>query len=401
MSADWLSGKAAIVGIGHTAFGKRGEFADRGTFSLVLEAIQKACDDAGISPKEIDGWSSYSNDPNQGAMLSAMLGCDRLRFTAMGWGGGGGAMGGAFMYAAMAVATGQADYVCVLRGATMPGSARFGGMGKPGDGPPHGMMSPGNSFALAARRHMARFGTTIDHFGEIAINARRNAANNPNARFRDEITMDDHHNSQLICDPLRKMDFCMESDFGTAIIITSAERAKDSKTEAVSLLSMAMGGPPRWGDAWFGQAASDSSGMGSPVGGHMCDDDDYVSGGYRTLAIDLYNKAGLGPDDVDVALLYDHFTPMVIMALEDFQFCKKGEGGPFVAEGNIRREGKIPVNTHGGNLAEVYAHGMTHMMEGVRQIRGHSPNQLDNPEVALIAAGASMAPTGAILLGKM
>ncbi len=401
MSADWLSGKAAIVGIGHTAFGKRGEFAERGTFSLVLEAVQKACDDAGISPKEIDGWSSYSNDPNQGAMLSAMLGCERLRFTAMGWGGGGGAMGGAFMYAAMAVATGQADYVCIVRGATMPGAARFGGMGKPGDGPPHGMISPGNSFALPARRHMARFGTTIDHFGEIAINARRNAANNPHARFRDEITMEDHHNSQLICDPLRKMDFCMESDFGTAIIVTSAERAKDSKNEPVSLLSMAMGGPPRWGDAWFGQAASDSSAMGSPVGGHMCDDDDYVTGGYRTLAIDLYNKAGLGPDDVDVALLYDHFTPMVIMALEDFQFCKKGEGGPFVAEGNIRREGKIPVNTHGGNLAEVYAHGMTHMMEGVRQLRGHSPNQLDNPEVALIAAGASMAPTGAILLGKM
>jgi acetyl-CoA acetyltransferase len=385
---NWLRDKAAFVGFGHTRYGKRGELGADGPVPLVIEAIEKACDDAGISPADIDGYSSYSNDGVDAGTLMSAFGSKHLRFTAMGWGGGGGAMGGAYMYAAMAVATGQADYVAVTRGVIQGGQfgGRFGGMGRTVAPRFPGLQTPGQSFALAARRHMHVYGTTEDHFGEIAINARRNAANNPDARFRQQITMEDHHESRMICDPLRLLDHCMESDSGSCVIVASAERAKDLRQPPVYLAGVAMGAPYRWGMGMFG--------------GNNMSEEDFMSAGQRTIANDLYANSGLGPDDVDVALIYDHFTPMVLMGLEDFQLCPKGESGPFVADGNIRREGSMPVNTHGGNLAEVYNHGMSHVYEGIRQMRGTSVNQIDGAEVALVVAGSSPTPSSALLLRK-
>jgi acetyl-CoA acetyltransferase len=386
--ASWLRDKAAFVGFGHTRYGKRGELGGNGAVPMVIEAVLKACEDAGISPKEIDGFCSYSGDGVDPAVLAGSLGIEQLRFTGMGWGGGGGAMGGTYMYACMAVATGQANYVAITRGVVQGGAfgRRFGGMGAT-QVPRYPMLSsPGQSFALAAHRHMAMYGTTIDHFGEIAINARRNAANNPDARFREPITMEDHHNSRLIADPLRLLDYCMESDSGNCVIVTSADRAKDLRQPAVHLAGVAMGAPYRWGQGMFG--------------GNNMSAEDFASAGQRTIANDLYRNAGMGPEDVDVAHIYDHFTPMVLMGLEDFQFVPKGESGPFVAEGNIRREGKLPVNTHGGNLAEVYNHGMSHVYEAMRQLRGTSCNQIDGAEVALVVAGSSPSPSSAMLLKK-
>jgi acetyl-CoA acetyltransferase len=385
---NWLRDKAAFVGFGHTRYGRRGELGDNGPVPLVIEAVEKAAADAGISPADIDGYSSYSNDSVDAGTLASAFGSPDLRFTAMGWGGGGGAMGGAYMYAAMAVATGQANYVAVTRGVVQGGQFgnRFGGMGRTVAPRFPGLQTPGQSFALAARRHMHVYGTTIDHFGEIAINARRNAANNPDARFREEITMDDHHESRMICDPLRLLDHCMESDSGSCVIITSAERAKDLEQPPVHLAGVAMGAPYRWGMGMFG--------------GNNMSEEDFMSAGQRTIANDLYANAGMGPDDVDVALIYDHFTPMVLMGLEDFRLCPKGESGPFVADGHIRREGSMPVNTHGGNLAEVYNHGMSHVYEGMRQLRGTSTNQIDGAEVALVVAGSSPTPSSALLLRK-
>lgn len=384
----WLRDRAAFVGFGHTRYGRRGEFGAAGPAPLVIEAVEKAADDAGISPADIDGWCSYSGDLVDPGTLASTFGAKRTRFTGMGWGGGGGAMGGAFLYAAMAVATGQADYVAVTRGIVQGGQfgRRFGGMGRTVAPRFPGLQTPGQSFALAARRHMHVYGTTIDHFGEIAINARRNAKNNPDARFREEITMADHHASRMICDPLRLFDFCMESDSGNCVILTSAERALDAPQPRVLLASGAMGAPYRWGQGMFG-----ANNMGA---------EDYASAGQRTIADDLYRNAGMGPEDVHVAHFYDHFTPMVLMGLEDFQFCAKGESGPFVAEGQIRLEGRIPVNPHGGNLAEVYNHGMSHVYEAMRQLRGTSSNQIDGAEVALVVAGSSPTPSSALLLRK-
>jgi acetyl-CoA acetyltransferase len=380
MSEDsWLRGKAALVGFGHTRYGRHGELGEQGPVPLVIEAVKNACEDAGISPADIDGYASYSGDTVDAATLASTFGAKDLRFTAMGWGGGGGAMCGTYLYAAVAVTRG------VVQGG--PFGRRFGGM-EPAERPPRFPLlgSPGQSFALATRRHMHLYGTTIDHFGEVAINAHRNAVNNPDARFRNEITMEDHHSSRMIADPLRLMDFCMESDSGNCVILTSSERAKDLRQAPVHMAGAAMGAPYRWGMGMFG--------------GNNMSDEDFASAGQRTIAIDLYKNAGMGPDDVDVAEIYDHFTPMVLMGLEDFQFVPKGQSGPFVADGNIRREGTLPVNTHGGNLAEVYNHGMSHVYEAMRQLRGTSSNQIAGAEVALVVAGSSPTPSSAMLLMK-
>jgi acetyl-CoA acetyltransferase len=303
----------------------------------------------------------------------------------------------------MAVATGQAEYVAVTRSIVQveDGTAGHYRRGQAfasteaertesGGIPAYGLASPGLTFALAARRHMHRFGTTIDHFGEVSISTRLMAVNNPLARFRQPISMEDHHNSRMIADPLRLLDYTMESDVASCAIVTTAERAKDLRQPLVRIAGVAMGAPRRFGNGLF----SITSGTIS----HQMADDDWVTAGQRSVASDLYKLAGLGPGDVDVAEIYDHFTPMVLQGLEAFGFAPLGESGPFVADGNIRMGGALPTNTHGGNLSECYSHGMTHVFEAVRQIRGTSCNQVPNAEVALVVAGSSPAPTGALLL---
>lgn len=391
--ADWLADRTAIVGIGHTAFGKRGEFSDRGPMALVIEAVTNACADAGVSPAEIDGWSSYSLDETEGGDLAFAFGARPVRYTGMTWGGGGAAMGGAYLHAMMAVATGQVDYCVVTRGICQGlnpyGKALAKSSGLPAAfsfAVPYGLMSPAQMFGLSARRHMHRYGTTIDHFAEVTINARRMAANNPLARFRDPITVEEHHASRMMADPIRLLDMCMESDVGVAVLITSTERAQDLRQPPVLLRGATLGSPWRWGQGNLGNS--------------NMRDDDFASAGQRSVAEDLYTKSGLGPADVDVAQIYDHFTPMVLMGLEDFGFCAPGEGGPFVADGNIRTGGSLPLNTSGGNLAEVYSHGMTHVVEGVRQLRGTSCNQVDGAEVCLVVGGAGPTPTSALMLRR-
>jgi acetyl-CoA acetyltransferase len=384
----WMRDRAAIAGFGHTRYGRRGELAAGGTFVLVLEAVKKACEDAGISPADLDGFSTYSMDQADAGQLAFALGVNNFRFAGMGpMNAGGGGMGRAYMYAAMAVATGQANYVAVTRGIMQPPTMRFGGTGRAAAAPKYpGLATPAQAFAMQARRHMQEFGTTIDHFGEVAINARLNAANNPDARFRDPITMEDHHNSRMIADPIRLLDCCLESDGGACVIVTTTERARDLKQPLVQIAGASMGAPRRWGAGTFG--------------GYNMSAEDFTSAGQNTLAKDLYRYSGLGPTDIDVAEIYDHFTPMVLMGLEDFQLAPKGESGPFVADGSIRLGGAMPVNTHGGNLAEVYLHGMTHVFEATRQMRGTSYNQVVDAEVALVVCGASPAPSGALLLKK-
>jgi acetyl-CoA acetyltransferase len=383
----WLRDRAAIVGFGHTAYGKRGELAHRGTTPLAAEAILAACADAGVSPSEIDGFTSYSSDSADVAGLSAAFNAERLRFTGMTWGAGGAAMLGAYLYGAMAVATGQANLVAVLRSVVQPPGARFGGGGGAGKPPRYpSARTPAQTFAMQARRHMHLYGTTTEHFGAVSIGTRAYAVNNPDARFRDPITMDDHHQSRPIADPMRLLDCCMESDGACCVLIASAERARDMAAPPVLISGVAMGASQRWGNGQFG--------------GFNMADVDYASAGQRTIADDLYRNAGVGPADVDVAMIYDHFTPMVLMALEDFGFVPRGEAGPFVADGNLRPGGALPTNTHGGNLSEVYLHGMTHVFEAVRQCRGTSANQEPGVEIALVAGGAGSAPSSAMMLRR-
>ena len=389
MSGDALRGRAAIVGIGATKYGRRGELSDRGELALATEAVARACEDAGISPADVDGWSSYSMDSSEPGDLSFAFGSRPVRLGSMTWGGGGAPMAGAYLHAAMAVATGQVDY-CVVSRAICQGNFRFGQSLARAKLPapfswtvPYGLMSPAQMFALAARRHMHRYGTTQEQFGQIAINARRMASTNDQARFREPIDLDDYLASPLVADPLRLYDICMESDVGVAVVLASAERARDLRQDPVYVASATMGSPYRWGQGL--------------LGGANMSDDDFASAGQRTIAADLWAKSGLGPDDVDVAQIYDHFSPHVIMGLEDFGLCPIGEGGPFVADGGIGLDA-LPLNTSGGNLAEVYAHGMTLVCEAVRQLRGTAVNQVDDAEVALVVGGAGPTPTSAMLL---
>jgi acetyl-CoA acetyltransferase len=390
---DFRRDAACIVGIGRSAWGSRGSLAEVGLGRLALDAVHDACQDAGLDVKDIDGFSGYCDDPNLPADLAVSLGTREFRYSALVWGGRGSGLPGAVANAYMAVAAGLASYVVVLRsliqvarlgqsvaagvqaGEAIPLSASYTA--------PFGMALPATIYALKARRHMARYGTSIDHLAEVTINARRNAVHNPDARFRTEITVEDHHASRLIADPLRLLDCCMESDGAAALVVTTPDRARDLRQAPVRIRAVAMTGEYKWATASFNTV-----------------DDDFVSTGHRRAARDLYARAGLGPPDVDVALFYDAFTPSVLMSLEDWGFCSIGDSGPFVADGHIRREGQLPVNTHGGNLAEVYLHGITHLLEGVRQLRGTACNQLDGAEVALYGSGIGAAPGGGVLLRR-
>lgn len=391
--SDFHRDAAAIVGIGHSAYGKRGELADLGLGRIALDAIHDAAADAGLDVQDIDGFTGYCDDPTLPADLAVALGSKEFRYSGLVWGGRGSGLPGAVAHAYAAVSAGLANYVVVLR--SLVQTTRLGQSLAAGVAPgqaipvsasytaPFGMALPAAIYAIKARRHMALYGTSTDHFAEVSINARRNAANNPDARFRNEITVEEHHASRLICDPLRLLDCCMESDGAAAVIVTSPERAKDLRQPPVRIRAVSMTGEYKWATASFNTV-----------------DEDFVSTGHRRAARDLYARAGMGPDDVDVALFYDGFTPSVLMSLEDWGFCGIGESGPFVAEGNIRREGKLPVNTHGGNLAEVYLHGITHLLEGVRQLRGTAINQIAGAEVALYGSGVGASPGGGILLRR-
>jgi acetyl-CoA acetyltransferase len=390
-----MKNQAAIVGIGAVPFGRRGQYADKGLVRLAIEAITAACADAGIRPKDVDGYSSYYSSVEP-AELMAAFGAEQLRYASQTWGGGGASMCGAFQNAAMAVATDQADFVVVHKVATMEANKRYGqafgqiGQGIPAVGGPfafsvpYGLQSPGQMFALAVRRHMHRYGTTSEQMAHVAINAREMARTNPNARFREPITVEDHQASAMVADPLRLFDFCMESDYGCAVVITSAERARDLPHPPAYIAAASAGAPFRFGNALMSF--------------YQQPDDDFASSGHRVVADELYRLSGLSISDMDVAMVYDHFTGMVLMALEDFGFCPKGEGGPYVEAGNLGLDGPLPVNTHGGNLAEAYTHGMTHVNEAVRQLRGTAINQVDGATNVLVVGGAGPAPTSGMIL---
>jgi acetyl-CoA acetyltransferase len=391
--ADFPRDAACIVGIGHSAYGKRGEFGDVGLPRLALDAIHAAAADAGLDPRDIDGFTGYCDDANTPSDLAVSLGTAELRYTALVWGGRGSGLPGAVASAYAALAAGLADYVVVVRSivqTTRLGQSLAAGVGPGAPIPlsasytaPFGMALPAAIYAMKARRHMSLYGTTAGHLAEVAINARRNAVNNPDARFRTEITVEEHHASRIIADPLRLYDCCMESDGAAAVIVTSPERARALRQPPVSIRAVSMTGEYKWATASFNTV-----------------DEVYASTGHRRAARDLYARAGLGPDDVDVALFYDAFTPSVLMSLEDWGFCEVGESGPFVADGSIRREGKLPVNPHGGNLAEVYLQGSTHLLEAVRQLRGTACNQIDGAEVALYGSGVGASPGGGITLRR-
>jgi acetyl-CoA acetyltransferase len=393
-----LKDKTAVVGVGATPFSKRGESVPQTAMELAGKAVLAALDDAGLTVDDLDGFALYSMGFDT-SLFAQWLGVPDVRFTAMLTGGGGGAAGSVGL-ASAAIVSGMAQ--CVVSVMTLQqANNRFGASFAPRGSAsaatysappspegnfiqPSGLMAPGQMFAVLAQRHMHLYGTTRQHFFEVARSTRDNATRRPGALMREPLTEEQYFGARMISDPLCLYDFCLECDGAVAVVTTTAERARDLRHKPAYVMASAHGGHGRWGQAitW----------MGMP-------EDEFASSGHRPVARRLWEMAGVGPDAVDVALLYDHFTPMVVMQLEDYGFCEVGSGGTFVKEGNIRwPDGALPVNTHGGNLSEAYIIGMTHVMEAVEQVRGTATNQVAGAEVALATGGPASIPTSALLL---
>ena len=373
----------------HTEYSKD---SGRSEMSLAAEAILKAVEDAGLKPSDIDGIGKYTMDNNDPVDLAANLGIPHLRFFGeVGYGGGGGPVG-SILLGAMAVATGMANCVVAFRamnersgrGTPRYGRAavRKGATGAAAYQEPFGLFSPAQMVALAARRHMYLYGTKSEHFGAIAVACRTHAQNNPNAVMRDRpITIADHQNSRMIADPLRLLDCCLETDGGAAVVITSAERAKDLRHKPVFIMGGAFGAG-EWNMHRVVKNVEKPETESSVVGK------------------DLFARAGVTHKDIDVCFLYDHFTPLVLMAFEELGFCKRGEGGPFVSDGKLLYpQGVLPFNTSGGNLSEGYIHGMENTIEAVRQLRGQAINQVKDAEIAFVASGNGV-PTTAMIVHR-
>lgn len=386
-----LSDKTAIVGIGHTEYSRD---SGRSELTLACEAIGAAIADAGLTPADIDGITKFTMDNNDPVDIARNLGIPELRYAGeVNYGGGGGPMG-TILQAAMAVATGQAKAVVAFRAMNERsgrGTPRFGqaasaagAAGLHSYQAPYGLFSPAQMVALAARRHMHLYGTESRHFGEIAVTCRHHANLNPDAMmYGRPMTIDDHQHSRMIASPLHLLDCCLETDGGAALVITSADRARDLPQPPVSIAGIGFGGG-HWNHRF------------------MVKDMDSVHSESTVIAKHVFRDAGITHKDIDVLFIYDHFTPLVLMAIEDYGFCKRGEGKDFVMNGRLRwPDGELPMNTSGGNLSEGYMHGMQNTIEAVRQLRGVARCQVKNARHAFVSAGNAVPTSAMILRGSL
>ncbi len=365
--------EVAIVGVGATPYYFRGESYPQTITELAGKAILAACEDAGISVTQIDGFAYYSEagagygDKMDTATFMETLGIPEVTFSAALTSGGGGSAGSIGLPRA-AILAGDATHVVTVM-ALQQRKQRLGTIfGASAPSPqssflqPSGLVGPGHLMSVLTRRHMHLYGTRREAFAEIAMSSRENALDRPNAQKRTPLTSEEYFGARMIAEPLCLFDFCLETDGAVAVVTTSLERARDLRHPPARVVAAAHGGRREWGRAfaWYGML-----------------DPYFASSGHAPVAEHLYRRAGVGPADIDVALIYDHFSPMVLMQLEDYGFCARGEGGPFVESGAIRYHGgSIPVNTHGGQLSEAYIIGMTHVKEAVEQIRGTAINQV-------------------------
>lgn len=384
-----LSRRAAIVGIGATDFSKD---SGRSELRLAAEAVRAALDDAGLRPEDVDGLTSFTMDSNTEVAVARSVGIPSLKFFSRIHYGGGAACA-TVQQAAMAVATGVADVVVAYRAFNERSGARFGQVNSAlatqvnSSGTdnafsyPHGLSTPASFVAMTAQRYMHVTGATSADFGAVAVADRKHAATNPNAFFYGKpITIEDHQNSRWIAEPLHLLDCCQESDGGVAIVVTTPERAKDLKQTPVLIAGAAQGSAQ---DQFIMTSYYRDGLTGLPEMG--------------IVGNQLWEQSGLTPQDVQTAVLYDHFTPYVLMQLEELGFCKPGEAKDFIADGGIELGGHLPLNTHGGQLGEAYIHGMNGIAEGVRQVRGTSVNQVADVENVLVTAGTGVPTSGLVL----
>jgi acetyl-CoA acetyltransferase len=374
-------GVTAIAGIGQTEFSKN---SGRSELQLAAEAVRAAIRDAGLKPADVDGLVTMTQDPNDELALMRSVGMEEVRWTSRTPFGGGGSSA-LVEHAAAAVAAGAADVVVIYRAFNERSGTRFG---QPAAGPrmpsmnwylPYGLDTPAKMYSLWFQRYMDTYGLTNEDFGRYTVVARKHAANNPNAWFyKRPITLEDHQNSRWIVEPiLRLLDCCQESDGGVALVVTSAERARDLRQPLVTIVGATQGNVIN-GDIIFNYYHPDNARFPQA----------------EYAARQLWDSTGLKPHDIDAAMIYENFSPVVFYQLEAYGFCGFGEAKDFIADGHIELGGTLPVNTHGGLLGEAYIHGVNNILEGVRQLRGTSANQVIGARHVLCSAGQS-----AVVLG--
>ncbi|MGE0136889.1 MAG: thiolase [Ilumatobacteraceae bacterium] len=385
--------RVAVAGVARTPFYRRGQSDPQSRVEMACGAILAALDDAGLSADDLEGFVHMSGGMDS-ALLAQVLGVPDVKFSVT-LTGGGGASAGTLGVAAAAIQSGQARVVVVVR-AMKQGVVHFGAAFAPGmkrEVAPEadfystaGLISPGQMFALIARRHMHKYGVRREDFGAIAVAFRQHAQTRPDALRKTPLTLDDYLATPLLADPLCRHDFCLENDVALAVVLVAEDLAADRPHSPVWVAAAEHGGAGRWGqgEEW----------MGMP-------EEIFDTAGHRTIARRVYAKTGLGPKDIDVALIYDNFTSNVLLQLEDYGFADVGGGGELVSSGAISwPNGSIPVNTHGGQLSEGFSSGISHVIEGVEQLRGTAINQVAGAEVALVTGGAAAIPTSAAILTK-
>ena len=390
VEANLIKDNTAIVGVGQTKF-SRG--SDRDEIDMACEAIKNAVEDAGLSMKDIDGLETFTLDRLSMPMVVNTLGITNMRFSSEVSFGGGAACA-IVLHAAAAVAAGVANYVVCYRSLNEASGHRYGR----GDGyakymitapTPHygytfpfGFCTPLSWAGVWGRRWMHEFNITYEQIGWWPVVLREYAQNNPNAIFHGKpMTHEDYMNVQMIVDPLRLYDCCVDTDGACAVIVTTAERAKDLKQKPVYILGAGQSCPIEQEIQTIYNRPIISGLVESWYAGQ-----------------EAYRVAGVEPKDIDVAQLYDPYSLGGIIQLEELGFCERGEGGNFVEGGdNIRIDGKIPCNTSGGLLSEAYIHGVNLIIEGVRQCRGTSTNQRKDAELCLVTAGPGV-PSSAMIL---
>jgi acetyl-CoA acetyltransferase len=383
--------KAVIVGVGNTKFSKDSGVSE---LSLAAQAVKAALDDAGLKPTDLDGFATFTMDANDEIEVARTLGCGDLTF----WGRshyGGGAATGSLHQAVMAVSTGMAECVAVFRALNGRSGHRFSAGVSEGVMTadiihwgwymPYGLLTPASWVAMFTQRWMHLTGVTKDALFEVAHTTRNYAVNNPNAFFYQRpFDRAEYDAARTICDPLQLFDCCQESDGASCVIVTTPERARDLRQPGVSVRGVAQAAAP---------------------------DQEQMTSFYRKefaaipemeiAAKNCYAMSGLKAQDIDAAVIYDAFSPIVLWQMEAWGFCGFGESGDFVLDGAMRPDGRLPTNTHGGQLSEAYIHGVNGIVEATKLVRGTSLNQ-PNKTVnhALVTSGVGI-PTGGAILGKM
>lgn len=381
-----LRGQAAVVGIGSTPYRKRGT-SEHSALELILQAVLAACADAGVDPRDIDGFASYANDRTEGLVVGASLGVREIRWANMVWGGGGGGVAAAVNSAAAAVATGQAECVVVYRGITEADDGR-GSYGKghfPSLLTAHGAVVPAQICALRTQRMLEVDGVPPSAMEALVMASYQHAQRNPDAvAFGTPLDHERYVDARWVSEPLRLFDCSRENDAASAVVIVSAERARDCAATPAYLLAGVQGAGPNWSESYE-------------------NDERYTSAGFHPeMVARLWESAAVKADDVDVVQVYENFSGPAVASLIDVGLCPPGAAaGEFMTLPNLLApDGKLPINTAGGNIAEGFVHGIGLVVEAVRQIRGSSSNQVVSADVSLLLGGPMAPLVSATMFGS-